>query len=63
MTFSMLITVFPMLMPPWCGCVLRQGVEDGWRGVSFVRAYNACAPGGVVRRFAVDNERWRASRE
>lgn len=62
MTFSMLITVFPMWMPDACACRLPQGIEDGHRGVSFVRVYNACGPGELVRRFAVDNEKWRAAR-
>ena len=62
MTFSMLITVFPMLMPETCGCLLSQGIEDGHRGVSFVRTYSACAGGEIVRRFAQENEQYRAKK-
>lgn len=59
MTFSMLITVFPLWMPATCSCRLPQGIEDGYRGVSYVRVYNACV-GEVLGRFARDNEQWRA---
>lgn len=62
MTYATLITVFPLLSPPVCACEYRQGNEDGWRGVSYVRVFNACTGGEMVRRFVLEDERYRASR-
>jgi hypothetical protein len=56
---SLSIMVFPLLMPPICSCVLRQGIEDSNTALSYVRTYNACV-GTIVGRFAVEHEQRRA---
>ncbi len=57
MTFY--VTVYTLLMPDICSCVLRQGIEDANAQKSYVRTYNACV-GNIVGRFAVEHEQWRA---
>jgi len=53
------ITVFPMAALALCSCSLSQGIEDSHAAVSYVRVYDACRPGEMVRRFVLETERWR----
>ena len=53
---ALLLTFFPLAMPPLCACEMRQGVEDGLRALSYERTWNACTGGEMVRRFAREQE-------